>query len=203
MINRKYKAYEHLKKDKVLADILFLPDFEYKLSNDGVYRGLIKSICSQQLSTTAAATIYGRFDTMLDGDQDPNIILSLSHDKLRSVGLSNAKANYIKNVAEYFQNNNLLDTDWSKYADDQIINELTSIKGVGVWTVQMILIFQMDRPDVLPLGDLIVLNGIKNLYQLSSEKKQLWKDCEEIAEKWRPYRSLVSRHLWHGKDLII
>jgi DNA-3-methyladenine glycosylase II len=196
------KAINHLENDLTLHKILKIPDFEYRLSDDGVYKGLIKSICSQQLSTTAAATIYNRFDILLNQDHSPENILSKEHEVLRSVGLSNAKSKYIKEVASYFSDENNRHKKWEKISDEEIIAELTTIKGVGVWTVQMILIFQLDRSDVLPLGDLIVLNGIKELYGLKSEKKQLLIDCEAVAESWRPYRSMASRYLWHGKDLI-
>ena len=91
--------------------------------------------------------------------------------------------------------------NWDNYSDDEIIDELTKIKGVGKWTVEMILMFSLHRPDVLPLDDLIIRNSMISFYNITSEKKQQVLDLTQIAEKWRPYRSYACRYLWASKDL--
>jgi len=197
------EGIEHLKKDKVLSKILNLPDFNYRLSEGDIFQVMIRSVTSQQLSTKVAETIYNRLLQFLDFEITPLHLLSKPHEELRQLGLSNSKVKYLHSVAEYFSSTENAEKDWNALSDEEIITQLTSIKGIGVWSAQMILIFHLDRPDVLPLGDLIIQNGIKNLYDLQSERKLLFEECTEIAESWRPYRSLASRYLWHAKDLII
>ncbi|MCB0690783.1 MAG: DNA-3-methyladenine glycosylase 2 family protein [Saprospiraceae bacterium] len=183
--------------------ILNLSDFNYRLSEGDIFQVMIRSVTSQQLSTKVAETIYNRLLQFLDFEITPLHLLSKPHEELRQLGLSNSKVKYLHSVAEYFSSTENAEKDWNALSDEEIITQLTSIKGIGVWSAQMILIFHLDRPDVLPLGDLIIQNGIKNLYDLQSERKLLFEECTEIAESWRPYRSLASRYLWHAKDLII
>ena len=110
--------------------------------------------------------------------------------------MSNNKVRYIKNVAEFSINNNLSFDYLETKSDDEIIEYLTQIKGVGKWTVQMILMFPMDRPNVFPIDDLGIQNGMKNLYQLDFEKKELKHKMIEISEQWHPYKTLASKYIW-------
>lgn len=200
-INIKPEIISHLKKDKKLAPILEQCEIQLHKSPLSVYDDLVRSVVSQQLSTTAAATIYGRFIASLgDGKPIHLQILDKSIDELRSVGLSFQKAGYIHNITTHFIANHLIDYVWDHHSDEEIITELTKIKGVGKWTVEMILIFSLGREDVLPLDDLIVRNHMVSLYNVSSSGKQLIADLTDIAEAWRPYRSFASRYLWAAKD---
>jgi DNA-3-methyladenine glycosylase II len=162
---------------------------------------LIRSIVSQQLSTSAAATIYGRFINSFHNETPiAKQIQNRDVEDLRQYGLSYQKAGYIKNVVQHFQDNNLFDTDWDQWTDEDIIAELTKIKGVGKWTVEMILMFSLFREDVLPLDDLIIRNHMVSLYKVTSEKKQLVADLNAVAASWRPYRTYACRYLWAAKD---
>ena len=196
------KAIPHLSKDKVLQkaiDAIVLPEREH---TEDVYLGLIKSIVSQQLSVKAAETIYSRFINLFEeGYPHAPFLLSLEDAQLRGVGLSGQKTSYVKNVASYFSQYDLFKKDWSLNTNEEIITQLTEIKGVGRWTVQMILMFVLSRQDILPVLDLGIQHGIKELYGVTSEKKELFKDMERIAEPWRPYRSVACLYLWAYKDM--
>ena len=195
---------EHLKKDNVLANIIDKCTLSIHKSPLGLFDDLLRSIVSQQLSTTAAATIYGRFLALFDDKSASSMqILSKSIEELRSVGLSYQKATYIQNVARHFDEHKRYDINWNEWTDEEIIQELTQIKGVGKWTVEMILMFSLHREDVLPLDDLIIRNNMISLYNVKSEKKQLISDLTQIAEAWRPYRSYACRYLWAAKDAKI
>lgn len=166
-----------------------------------VYYDLLESIVSQQLSVKAADTIFKRFLTLFpDQYPHPASVALLEVDQLRSVGLSFQKSAYIKNVATFAIENQMENMDWHSLNDQEIISQLTTIKGVGVWTVQMILIFSLQRPDVFPVDDLGVQQGLVKLYQLSEQGKELKKKMLELSEPWRPYRSVAARLLWRWKD---
>lgn len=194
---------QHLQKNEKLKDLVALVDLP-ELEDGNVYQSLMKSIVSQQLSTKVADVIWGRFINLFD-DKKPHPIQIIDFDieTMKSVGLSGQKSNYIKNVSIYFTENNLIDFDWSGLSDEEIIQILTKIKGVGVWTVQMILIFTLKRPDVFPVLDLGIQQGIKKLYALESSGKILMQEMEQISEEWRPYRSYASRIIWKWKDTKI
>jgi len=182
-----------------ISQIVELP----KLVKGNVYHSLLESIVSQQLSVKVADVIWGRFINLFDNQTiDSDKINNMDIETMRSVGLSYQKSNYIKNVAMFFEENNLIDHNWDDYSDEEIIHQLTKIKGVGVWTVQMILIFTLNRPDVLPVLDLGIQQGMKKLYNLESTGKDLHKDMEKIAENWKPYRSHASRLIWKWKDTV-
>ena len=191
----------HLKKDKILAILIDNCPIHVEKQPINVFDDLIRSIVSQQLSTSAAATIYGRFINSFHSDATiAEQIQNRDIENLRQYGLSFQKAGYIKNVVQHFVDNNLFDTDWNQRTDEEIIAELTKIKGVGKWTVEMILMFSLFREDVLPLDDLIIRNHMVSLYKVTSEKKQILLDLNLIAESWRPYRTYACRYLWAAKD---
>lgn len=191
----------HLKKDKKLKPIIENCIIEDHKEPILVFDDLIRSIVSQQLSTSAAKTIYDRFLLLFENVASVRTdLLSKSVEDLRSVGLSYQKANYVRNVAEHFQDNNLHEVEWSNLSDEDIIQELTKIKGVGKWTVEMILIFSLQRPDVFPIDDLVVRNNMIRLYDVTGTTKEVYQKLTAIAEAWRPYRSYASRYLWAAKD---
>jgi len=192
---------KHLASDKELNSLISKIDLDLDFDTGDVYFDLTRSIVSQQLSTKAAATIHGRFLNLFS-DGHPNIpeLLDMDIETLRSVGLSRQKASYIQNVASFFLEEKLHQKDWTHMSDEEIVKFLTQIKGVGVWTVQMILMFSLKRPDILPLGDLGIQISMKNLYGIETKGKELLKEMEGIAENWRPYRSYACFYLWQWKD---
>lgn len=193
------KAINHLKKDKVLRNIIKKTTLNKYSRSKSCFNSLVKSIVSQQLSVKAAASIYGRFELLLNRKLTKPRILQTEHEALRSVGLSNSKANYIHNVARFFTDQNLSDRSLRSMPDQDIIKLLTEIKGVGVWTVQMMLIFQLERPDVFPIGDLEVKKQMIKYYQVQEEGKEQLSRLEEIAAFWSPYRSLASIYMWSAE----
>lgn len=198
------QARKHLIKDPVFAPLLNGTSLEpLDLTND-IYLRLVRAITFQQLSGKAANTIYNRFLQLFnDGYPHPEDVLRFSITDLRQVGLSRQKATYIQNVAQHFTENDLLRQDWSKLADDRILKELTQIKGVGIWTVQMILMFSLGRKDILPTGDLAIQQSMRELYQLNGKGRQLEQQMLKVAEAWRPYRTVATRYLWRWRDTLV
>jgi len=193
---------EYLKRDKILykaiqkLDVVLKPDYDID-----IYFSLLDSIVSQQLSTKVARIIFNRFtDLFVDGYPKAEQLLITEHEVLRGVGLSNNKANYVKNVAEFSLQNNITFDFLQLKTDDKIIDYLTQIKGVGKWTVQMILMFPMDRPNVFPVDDLGIQNGMKKIYGIDLEKKELKLKLHEIAKSWHPYKTLASKYIWKIGD---
>lgn len=171
--------------------------------NTNTFAALCKSIISQQLSIVAAETIYNRYQKMVIDVENPKLILKFSSEEFRSIGLSFQKATYITEVAKFWILHPNLDTDLLSMEDIEIINLLTQIKGVGEWTVHMLLIFHFHRENILPLGDLIVKKGIIHFYQLNSQSKYIIEECKEATQGWLPYASYGSRYMWAFKDKII
>lgn len=185
-----------LKKDKILANVVsstILPSIE---KQDTVFEALISSIISQQLSVKAAATIHQRFRALFSESVSPKRVHNMSLQTMRDVGLSKQKSTYVHNIAEYFSAKENAQYDWYQADSDTIINKLTPIKGVGVWTVQMLLIFQLEKQDVFPVGDLGIQQKMKALYNLEGEKKEILQNMQVIATKWSPFRSIASRYMW-------
>jgi DNA-3-methyladenine glycosylase II len=170
---------------------------------DDHYGALLRSIVGQQLSTRAAASIYGRLLERFGGrPPTPRDLLEASSgdpEPFRaSVGLSRAKVKYLRSLAEHVIDGSLDLERMASLPDDQVIAELTAIKGLGLWTSQMFLMFHLGREDVLPVGDLGIRRAIERAYALPAMP-----DADEmaaIAGPWRPYRSLASRYLWRSLD---
>jgi DNA-3-methyladenine glycosylase II len=194
-------ALKFLRQDELLAPIVAKMEITPPQPSYDVYADLIESIVSQQLSVKAAATIYKRFLTKIpSGYPSPEEVLALSMEEMRAVGLSGQKSQYIKNVAEYAQSVNLLELDWDTHTDQEIVEMLSSIKGVGVWTVQMVLMFTLNRPDVFPAADLGIQQAMARLFGLEMRSKTFKKEIEMHSERWKPYRTYVSKVLWRWKD---
>lgn len=196
------KHIDHLSKDKKLKKVIDsqLPFILEKRNK--VYLRLCSSILSQQLSTTVAKVLYKRFLELFDG-KEPTAkkILETPAETFRSIGFSNAKASYVHNVCRFFIENKLTDTQLHQMENEAIIALLTQIKGVGKWTVEMILMFTLGREDVFALDDLGLKQSVVKLYNLKeTDKKLLQKKIEKISAKWSPYRTYASRYLWNWKD---
>jgi DNA-3-methyladenine glycosylase II len=160
---------------------------------------LVNSIIGQQISSKAAHSIVRRLIAIGGEPHHPQRLIALGEANLRSVGLSAAKARYVLNLATAVHSGSVpLDEIDDSWDDARVIQTLTTIKGIGVWTAEMFLIFALNRPDVLPVGDMGVRAGIKNRHGLAEIPKP--KECFALAEHWRPWRSIASWYLWKGAD---
>jgi len=194
---------QHLSQDSRMASVIRFTTVTWNNRQGAVYDDLIRSILSQQLSVRAAHAIHRRFlDLFPDRRPQPAAVTHTSLEQLREVGLSRQKARYVKNVARYFSELGL-DQDWSQCSDEEIIQQLTQIKGVGRWTVEMILMFTLGRPDVLPLDDLGIRQAMTRLYEVDETGRQLKPQLREIAEAWRPYRSFACFYLWNWRRSLV
>jgi DNA-3-methyladenine glycosylase II len=163
------------------------------------YKALVHSIMSQQLSSKAAATIARRFDDLFGGTfPTPAQVVAMPADRLRSVGLSGAKVSFVRDLAQRLEDRTLHLDRLDTMSDDEVIAELTQVKGIGRWTAEMFLMFRLHRPDVLPVGDLGIVNAIKKQYGL--RKTPTPKRMMQIGESWRPYRSIACWYLWASLD---
>lgn len=161
---------------------------------------LCKEIICQQLSNKAGDVIFGRFQKLFPNDfVQPLDILSISHERLRASGMSNAKAHYVRNLAEEIIHGTSQIYHLDVMSDEEIIKELTRIKGIGRWTAEMFLIFTLGRENIFSFGDLGLKKGIIKIYNLKREP--LKKQIEKIISKWSPYKSYASRVLWASLDL--
>jgi DNA-3-methyladenine glycosylase II len=192
----------HLSKDKKLAKLIKGSEpFQLKFHKNICLR-LCASIMSQQLSTKVAKVIYHRFLDLYSGeDPTPEQIIATPFEKLRTIGLSNAKTQYVLNVAQFAIDHKLTDQKLKKLPNEEIIELLTQIKGVGQWTVEMLLMFTLGREDVFSVGDYGIQTAIKKIYKLNdSNKKELRQKLLTISKKWSPYRTYACLHLWHWRD---
>jgi DNA-3-methyladenine glycosylase II len=159
------------------------------------FDALLRSIVYQQLSGKAAATIHGRVLQLIgDGEGAASRIVATSHEAFRAAGLSNAKARYVRNLAEHVLDGSLPVDSLHELADDEIIAALTQVKGIGKWSAQMFLMFRLGRPDVLPEADLGVQKGIQKAYRL--RKLPTPAQVLRRGEKWAPYRTVASWYMW-------
>ncbi len=191
----------HLSRDPKLAPIIKQHGELKLVRKRNVFINLISSIMSQQLSTNVARIIYDRFIELAGANPTPARVLSLRIEQLRAIGLSNAKAAYIHNVAHFAIDSGLDTRSLARMDNDEVIAYLTQIKGVGRWTVEMELMFTLGREDVFPIDDLGIQQAIVMLYKLrQKDKKKLRARMIQIAQAWAPYRTYASMYLWRYKD---
>ncbi|MBT8218743.1 MAG: DNA-3-methyladenine glycosylase 2 family protein [Bacteroidia bacterium] len=177
-----------------------IKDFEKPQKTD-LYHSIVRVILGQQLSTKAAHTIYQRFLTLFkDSYPWPTRLIKISNEALRAQGVSRQKAGYLRNVAQFFLERQWTTEDVIQMEDDYLIEQLTSIKGVGTWTVQMLLMFTLGRQDILPVDDLGIQKGIKKIYSIEFTGKQLKNEMIRIASSWSPYRTIGCMYLWRFAD---
>ena|SRR2546423_4904982 len=192
----------HLTKDKKLRKIIESTK-PYKLTKrKNVCLRLCASIMSQQLSSRVAEVIYRRFLELYGGEEPtPDQVLNTPPETLRGIGLSNAKVSYVHNVARFAIEKGMDEKKLSKMSNEEIIEYLTAIKGVGQWTVEMILMFTLGRQDVFAADDLGIQNAMIKLYKLDREnKKELRQEMLRISAGWSPYRTYGCLYLWRWKD---
>lgn len=188
-------AINHLSKDPIMAKLIKkYPPFNWPKTGD-IFTDLVESIINQQLSLASAASIYARFKKLFKNSITPKNTLKLTTDQLKSVGLSGQKSTYIHNVATAIISKELDVKNLHKSKDQEVMDKLTSIKGIGPWSAHMILMFTLNRPNVFPVGDLGIRTAMSRLYKLDRENH---KKMIKMAEKWSPYRTLASRYLWQS-----
>jgi DNA-3-methyladenine glycosylase II len=209
-----------LRRDPVLAELIRKhgPCGLAAAQRADHFSALVRAITGQQLSTKAAATIYGRLAALMPGGVTPEALAALSDDQMRAVGVSRQKAAYFRDLCEKVlsgalplhapellrdgvhdaaasgRNKTSLDT----MSDEEVIAALTQVKGIGRWSAEMFLIFRLHRPDVLPVGDLGIVNAVKNVYRL--RKPPTPERIRKIGAAWQPYRSVASWYLWRSLD---
>ena len=192
------QALKHLRhSDPILAAIIDRVGPCRMQYSEPTFEALVRSIVYQQLSGKAASTIFGRVAQAV-GEITPERLAAKSPEELRPLGLSGQKAKYILDLAEKTRTGVVRFQDLPALADDAVIEHLTQVKGVGVWTAHMFLIFALRRPDILPTGDLGIRNAAQRAYGLKEAPKP--EKLENLARKWRPYASVASWYLWRSID---
>lgn len=194
------KAITHLKKaDPVMAAIIERVGPCKIQRSEPIFETLVRSIVYQQLHGKAALTIYNRLVAAVKTDpMTPAAILKLRPQKMRSVGLSQGKTTYIRELARATRDGNVVFERLAELADDEVIATLTQVKGIGVWTVHMFLMFALRRPNVLPVGDLGVRMAMKKAYELDELPKPA--EMQKLAEPWSPYCTVASWYLWRSLE---
>jgi len=167
------------------------------------FQALVRNIIFQQLAGAAASAIYGRFAGLFPGTEfpSPEQVLARTDAELRSVGLSEKKVLYIKDLAAHVRDGKLNFDRFHRMTDEEIIANLTQVKGIGKWTAEIFLMFNLGRPDVMPADDLGVQNAVKRHYRMRQRpnRKRLLKH----AERWRPYRTAAAWYLWRSLDIVL
>jgi DNA-3-methyladenine glycosylase II len=195
---------KHLSKDQKLKKLIKEHGtFELKKQKN-LYLYLCYSIMSQQLSTKVAKVIRQRFLDLYGGKEPtPQEIMDMPFEKLRGIGMSNAKVSYVQNVARFEMEKGMGHKKLAKMSNEEVIEYLTQIKGVGQWTTEMLLMFALCREDVFALDDLGLQNAVIGLYELKHRKKKtLQASILKISEQWSPYRTYACMYLWRWKDNV-
>ena len=190
------KAFKHLSRDNVMNYLI--SKFSDKIDWGNRFdtnnaKSIANLIIEQQISFKAAITIKKRFSELIKNKSNLEI-LTMSNEEIQSVGVSHRKAQYIKNIYQFFQNNNI---DFNKMSNQDVISSLTQIKGIGEWTAQMFLIFNLFRPNIFSPKDLALINSIKINYKHNNLDKT---DLEKLIKKWAPYNSIACLLLWESVE---
>jgi len=193
------RAVLHLKtNDSVLAEIIKRVGAVKPAYRDPTFESLVRAIVFQQLNGKAARTIYDRFAEAAGGKVTPESVLALSEERMRLCGLSRQKLSYIRDLAAKTLAKEIVFDQLSKMTDEAVIEHLTRVKGIGMWSAQMFLMFALRRPNVMPTGDLGIRLAMKKAYRkrkLPSPEEML-----KISRKWEPYRTLACYYLWRSMD---
>ncbi len=195
------KAAKYLaEKDPILGAVIknVIP-FE-RTWGKNYFLDLVESIISQQLSIKAADTIYKRFQALFPkGQITPLAVMQIDDQKVRDAGISWSKIKYIKDLAKHTEESAILFEQFDIMTDEEIVQELIKVKGIGQWTAEMFLMFTMGRKDVFSYGDLGIRKAMQRLYNMRKEPTQ--KQAEKIAEKWKPYRTIACQYLWKSLEV--
>jgi DNA-3-methyladenine glycosylase II len=181
--------------DPIMADAIARVGFCTLVTNPNIFEALVDAITSQQISVKAADTMMARLRAATStGIISPEALLALTHNDLRALGFTTSKAAYIRNLSEQAASGLLQLEQLSEQDDETVINTLVALKGIGRWTAEMILIFSLGRPDVLPVDDLGLAEGIREAYALAVRPTR--KEMLERGELWRPYRTFATWYIW-------
>lgn len=196
------KALKHFKKnDIVIYNLAIKTNLDKIVKPEDPFIDLVDSIISQQLSGKAAATIFGRFKKLFPNELiTPKKLLKIPDEKIRTAGISYSKISYIKGIAKEIVDGNLDLTKLETLTDEEVISEMVKLKGVGVWTAEMFLMFTLARPDIFSTGDLGLQNAVAKHYKISGKPSK--EKLLEISRKWSPYRTIASRILWKSLEKI-
>lgn len=192
------RALRHLQSsDDVIPKLMTRSGpFKYRRQTNR-YQVLLRSIIAQQISSAAAKTIWSRVQTLVPAKRVAvENIQAISDDELRSVGVSPQKLKYVRSLNEHVVSGNLKLSSLHRLSDDEAIAALVQVTGIGIWTAQMMLMFSLGRPDILPYGDLGIRAAIRNAYHLDELPNR--QQCEEIAQPWRPYATVACWYLWRS-----
>src|SRR6185503_7032412 len=192
---------KHLSKDEKLKKLIKDHGTFTLNKQKNLWLYLCFSIMSQQLSTKVAKVIKQRFLDLYDSEPTPQEVVDTPFEKLRAIGLSNAKVNYVQNVARFELEKGMDHKKLAKKSDEEVIEYLTEIKGVGRWTVEMLLMFALGREDLFAIDDLGLQQAVIGLYDLKHRKKKIMNArILKISEQWSPYRTYACLYLWRWKD---
>ena len=199
-------AVAHLQRsDPVLARVIAAVGPFALQTRAGVFHSLARAIVFQQLAGAAARAIWQRLLQVLDADAErfcpPERLLACADDGLRAAGLSRQKLAYLRDLAAKFASGELDERELALLDDEEVIRRVTSVKGIGRWTAEMLLIFTLGRPDVLPVDDLAVRRAFQRLYALDHVPRP--QEMTAIAEPWRPYRSVGTWYLWRSANVVL
>jgi DNA-3-methyladenine glycosylase II len=190
------RAKRALRKDPVMAAIMRQHPGVYMTVRGEPFMTLARAICGQQISVKAAQSVWNRVVVCCSA-VTPQNVLSVDRKKLRACGLSDRKTEYIADLAQHFADGRIHARDWPRMSDEEIIAELTDVRGIGRWTAEMFLMFNLLRPDVFPLDDLGLQKGIRVAYRKTSLKAM-----KKLGETWRPWRSVATWYLWRSLDPV-
>ena len=188
-----------ISKDKKLGKIISNYPKDFLFSKSDPFYTLARSIVGQQISVKAAQAAWDKLENKVKRIE-PNYISKMHFMSLKSCGLSRQKINYLKSLSSAFIQNKISPEKWKKYSDEDIINELVLIRGIGRWTAEMYLIFNLCRPDIFPVDDIGLLRGICKCYNLNYPIKK--EAAIKMSEKWKPYRSVATWYFWRSLDPI-
>ena len=188
-----------ISKDKKLGKIISNYPKDFLFSKSDPFYTLARSIVGQQISVKAAQAVWDRLENKAKRIE-PNYISKMHFMSLKSCGLSRQKIKYLKSLSSAFIQNKINPDKWKKYSDEDIINELVMIKGIGRWTAEMYLIFNLCRPDIFPVDDIGLLRGICKCYNLNYPIKK--EAALKMSENWKPYRSVATWYFWRSLDPI-
>jgi DNA-3-methyladenine glycosylase II len=194
-----YHAVNHLRQaDPVLGEIINRVG-EYRIEfREPSFESLVRSIVYQQLSGRVASVIFGRLAAKAGGKLTPAGILKLRPARMRAAGLSAQKTAYIRDLARHTRDGRVIFEELPGLSDERVIEQLTTVKGIGVWTAHMFLIFALQRLDVLPTGDLGIRAAVRKAYGLPTLPKPA--EIESLAQSWRPYCTVASWYLWRSLE---
>ena len=188
-----------IRKDKKLGKIIINYQKDFLFSKSDPFYTLSRSIVGQQISVKAAQAVWDRYESKII-DITPENTKNIHFQSLKACGLSRQKISYLRSLSKAFIEKKINPKKWKNYSDEKIIGELVQIKGIGRWTAEMYLIFNLCRPDVFPVDDIGLIRGICNCYNL---KYPMSKDCaRKMSQKWKPYRSVATWYFWRSLDPI-